>query len=146
MDRNEFIENLRTTLLWENVCSHIESGNDANVLLQMAGLEHNITAESAFIQDSEDFYITAISENSNKMVIEFEMPFILCVNEKYNIEAVATGKLDIPDIESYPYDKYDFDSMTKKELLFFGSIICISSIIYREVELIGVVSEKQQQK
>lgn len=66
VDRNKFIENLRTTLLWQNVCSHIESKNDANVLLQRSGLEDNITAESAFIQDSEDFYITAISENSSK--------------------------------------------------------------------------------
>lgn len=143
MDRNEFIESLRTTLLWENVCSYIESRNDASVLLQRAGLEDNITAESASIQDSEDFYITAISESSNKIVIDFEMPFILCVNEKYNIEAVAAGELDIPDMESYPYDKYDFGSMVKKELLSFSSIICISSIIYEDVELIGVVSEKQ---
>lgn len=49
MDRDEFIENLRTTFLWENVCGHIENRNEANVLLQKASLKDNVTAESAFI-------------------------------------------------------------------------------------------------
>lgn len=36
MKRDELIENLRTTLLWETVCAHIEHRNEADVLLQMA--------------------------------------------------------------------------------------------------------------
>lgn len=57
-------ENIFLTMQESIFCQCI--GNDANVLLQRSGLEDNITAESAFIQDSEDFYITAISENSSK--------------------------------------------------------------------------------
>ena len=51
MDRDELIENLRTTLLWETVCAHIESRNEADVLLQKAGMENGVAAECAEIQD-----------------------------------------------------------------------------------------------
>lgn len=34
MDRDELIENLRTTLQRETVCAHIESRNEADVRLQ----------------------------------------------------------------------------------------------------------------
>lgn len=56
MERDELIENLRTTLLWETVCAHIESRNEADVLLQKAGMENGVAAECAEIQDSEDFF------------------------------------------------------------------------------------------
>lgn len=138
VDENVFIEGLRSTILWESVYDYVEGLNCANVLLQNVGLKNNVTAEKASVQDSEDFYITAISESNNKIVIGFEMPFILCVNEKYNIQAVAKGSLDIPNTESYPYDKYDFSSMDKKELLSFSNIICISQITYEDVEILGV--------
>ena len=53
MDRNELIENLRTTLLWETVCAHIEHGNEADVILRKAGVENGASTECAEIQDSE---------------------------------------------------------------------------------------------
>lgn len=121
MDRNELIENLRTTLLWETVGAHIERGNEVDVLLQKAGVE-NVAAECAEIQDSEDFFVTDVCESGGRIVIDFEMPFILCVNSKYCIEVTAEGKLDIPNTESYQYDSHDFATMGKKELLSFGGI------------------------
>ena len=111
MDRGELIENLRTTLLWETVCAHIERMNEANVLLRKAGVENDVAAECAEIQDSEDFFVTDVCESGGRIVIDFEMPFILCVNNTYHIEATAAGKLDIPYTESYPYDSHDFAAM-----------------------------------
>ena len=116
----------------------IECGNEADVLLQKAGVESGVAVECAEIQDSEDFFVTDVSESYVRIAIDFEMPFILCVNGKYNIQATAAGELSIPDTESYPYDKHDFLSMDKKELLSFSSIICIAQITYRDVEIIGV--------
>ena len=141
MKREELIENLRTTLLWETVCAHIESRTEADVLLQKAGAGNGIAAECAEIQDSEDFFVTDVCESGGRIAIGVEMPFILCVNETYNIEAVAIGKLDIPNPESYPYDSYDFLAMGKKELLSFGGIVRISSMIYSDVELLGMSGE-----
>ena len=138
MDRNTLIESLRTTLLWENIYHHIESIDQANILLQKGRLENDVDVENVSIQDSEDFYITAINAENRRIVVTFEMPFILCVNKKYSIQAVATGSLDIPNTEDYPYDRYDFLSMGKKELLSFGNIISISEIAYEDVELLGV--------
>ena len=140
MDREELIENLRTTLLWETVCAHIEHRNEADVLLQMAGVENGVTAECAEIYDSEDFFVTDVSESGDRIVIDFEMPFILCANNKYHIEATAAGKMDIPNPVSYPYDSYDFAAMGKKELLSFGGIVSISSTTYSGVELLSSMS------
>ena len=142
MDRDELIDNLRTTLLWETVCAHIERGNEANIILQKAGVENGVAVERAEIQDSEDFFVSDVCESGGRIVIDFEMPCILCVNNKYRIEATAAGKLDIPNSESYPYDSHDFAAMGKKELLSFGGIVSVSSITYSDVELLGMLGEK----
>ena len=65
------------------------------------------------------------------------MPFILYVNQKYNIEAMAVGKLEIPNIGSFSYEKYDFSSMSKNQLLSMGNIVYISQIKYEDVEIVG---------
>lgn len=144
MDRDKLIENLRTTLLWETVCAHIESRNEADVLLQKAGMENGVAAECAEIQDSEDFFVTDVCKSGGRIAIDFEMPFILCVNNKYRIEATAAGKLDIPNPAGYPYGLYDFAAMGKKELLSFGGIVSVSSITYSDVELLGMLGEKNR--
>ena len=137
MDIKSLIEDLRTTLLWETVYGFIENAAQATTLLKRANLGPDLLVEKASIQDSEDFFITGIVENDNKYSISFEMPFILCVNQKYNIEAMAVGKLEIPNISSFSYEKYDFSSMSKKQLLSMGDIVCISQIKYEDVEIVG---------
>lgn len=139
MDRDEFFEILRRRLLWETVCAHIERMDEADVILQKAGVE-NIAAECAEIQDTEDFFVTDVCESGGRIVIAFEMPFILCVNNTYHIEAMAAGRLDIPNTENYPYDSHDFAAMGKKELLSFSSIVSISSITYSGIELLSSMS------
>ena len=66
MERDELIENLRTTLLWETVCAHIESRNEADVLLQKAGMENGVAAECAEIQDSEVFVTDVCKSGGRK--------------------------------------------------------------------------------
>ena len=40
--------------------------------------------------------VKAEDDEDGRIAIGFEMPFILCVNNKYHIEATAAGKLDMP--------------------------------------------------
>ena len=138
MDKTEIIENLRTTLLWENVCHYIERVDQASLILEKTSLVDTLTVEIATIQDSEDFYIKTIKEDDRMIVVTFEMPFIICVNEKYNIQAVAIGNLNIPNTEDYLYEKHDFISMDKKKLLSFENIVSISKIHYESVEIISM--------
>lgn len=119
------------------LCAHIEHRNEADALLQKVGME-NIAAECAEIQDTEDFFVMDVCESGGRIVIDFEMPFILCANNKYRIEATAAGRLDILNSAGYLYDSYDFAAMGKKELLSFGGIVSISSITYSDVELLGM--------
>ena len=137
MDIKSLIEDLRTTLFWETVYGFIENAEQATTLLKSANSGTDVLVEKASIQDSEDFFVTGIVENDNKYSISFEMPFILYVNQKYNIEAMAVGKLKIPNIGSFSYEKYDFSSMSKNQLLSMGNIVCISQIKYEDVEIVG---------
>ena len=66
MERDELIENLRTTLLWETVCAHIESRNEADVLFRKAGMENGVAAECAEIQDREDFFVTDVCKSGGR--------------------------------------------------------------------------------
>lgn len=132
-----FIEELRTTILWDNVSSYIESVEEANRLLQQPDLKRNGRAEKVDIMDSEDFYVVDVAKNKDTFVIKFEMPFILCVNGKFNIQSIAVGTLTIPDINHFPYEKYDFADMNRYELLAFHNIIQISNIEYKDTELLG---------
>lgn len=63
--------------MWENVCSYIESSGEADVLLQRAGVNDIITADSAFIQNSRVFVITDVSENSGSPNGKYDMCFSL---------------------------------------------------------------------
>ena len=131
------IEELRTTILWDNVSSHIESVEKANRLLHQSGLKRNERAEKVDIMDSEDFYAADVVKNKDTFVIKFEMPFILCVNGKFNIQSIAVGTLTIPDIEHFSYEKYDFTNMNRYELSAFHNSIQISNIEYKDTELLG---------
>lgn len=91
MDRDEFFEILRRRLLWETVCAHIERMNEADVILQKAGVE-NIAAECAEIQDTEDFFVMDVCESGGRIVIDFEMPFILCVKKGTHKELVQLNR------------------------------------------------------
>lgn len=132
------IDTLQTTLLWENVYHYVESLDQAKILVSKTYLANDVAVETAAIQDSEDFFVTTAKEHAAWIIVDFEMPFILTINKKYNIQAVATGRLRIPAITDYPYSKHDFLSMSKKDLLSLGNIVSILGLDYRYVEVLGM--------
>lgn len=136
MNMNALTKVLAETVLWENVSQYVESTEQVNILLQKVGLS-SIDIERAEILESEDFIITSTKLLDGKILISFEMPFIISVNKTYSIEAVACGNLEIPDHENFAYDEYDFSSMNRAKLLSFGSIISITDIDYEDAEFIG---------
>lgn len=48
------------------LCVHIESRNEADVLLQKAGMENGVAAECAEIQDREDFFVTDVCKSGGR--------------------------------------------------------------------------------
>lgn len=71
------------------------SDGNAGKLLQQPDLKRNGRAEKVDIMDSEDFYVVDVAKNKDTFVIKFEMPFILCVNGKFNIQSIAVGTLNL---------------------------------------------------
>lgn len=138
MTVTELIDTLQTTLLWENIYHHVECIEQANTLVAKTYLAGELSVETATIQDSEDFFVAGVKEDAAWIIVDFEMPFILCINKKYNIQAVATGSLRIPAMTDYPYSNHDFLSMGKKELLSLGNIVSILGLDYRYVEVLGM--------
>lgn len=136
MNMNALTEVLAETVLWENVSQYVESTEQVNILLQKVDLS-SIDIERAEILESEDFIITSTKLLDGKILIAFEMPFVISVNKTYSIGAVACGNLEIPDHENFAYDEHNFSSMNRAELLSFGSIISIIDIDYEDAEFIG---------
>lgn len=136
MNIDKLTNDLAETVLWENVSQYVESAEQVSFLLQKVGLS-GVEIERAEILESEDFIITSAKLLDGKILIAFEMPFIISINKTYSIGAVACGNLEIPDHENFAYDKHNFSSMKKSELLSFGSIISITDIGYEDAEIIG---------
>ena len=66
-----FIEELRTTIPWDNVSSYIESVEEANRLLQQPDLKRNGRAEKVDIMDSEDFYVVDVAKNKDTELLGY---------------------------------------------------------------------------
>ena len=62
LNTETLIEELRTTILWDNVWSYIESVEEANRLLQQPDLKGNGCTEKVDIMDSEDFYVVDVAK------------------------------------------------------------------------------------
>jgi len=134
MTENELTEILQESLLWEVLSDYIQSPKQAARIMQSAGYSENIASVS--IQDTDCFFASVDKANDNEIYIDFEMPFIVLVNN-YSIEAVAIGKMSIPSLSCFDYDKFDFGNMNKKELLKFKNIVTVMELNYFDVELIG---------
>ena len=134
-NRDVLIEELRTSILWNNISEYVEQIEQARRIVDETYLRDVVKIESTEISQSDDFYVTAVTESNGRIVIDFEMPLLLDVNLECTFLASAVGRLDIPDMKAYPYYKYDFAAMNLQELLSFRDIISIIELRYEDVEV-----------
>lgn len=143
MTRDELVETFATSLLWEVVSSHVEQLNelpkmigDIGYLKDVDGIISETTGCEIF--DSESFDIIKFSAEDGKIIVNFEMPFIMSTwnNEKQllRITSTATGTCAIPDINKFNWKNYDFDEMRKDELLAMQHIVEVLELEYCDSE------------
>ena len=137
MSKNALIEELRESLLWEVVSEYVERIEQVDRIVQSSYLRDEVEAERGEIYDSEDFCVTTVTENNGRIVVNFEMPFLMSVNGVCSLMAVAVGRLDIPDAKTFPYYEYDFDSMSHEKLLTFSNLVSITELRYEDIEILN---------
>lgn len=137
----ELVENLSETLLWECISDYVENLSQAKTIMGMISnseaTQGKVEVVDCSIIDSDEFSVENIKVVGEDILISFEMPFILLVNMEIRIEAVAVGTCCIPDVSSFNYNQYDFDSMNKAELLKYKDIVSDIKIRYEDIELLG---------
>lgn len=78
-----------------------------NRLISEAEFDSSLVAEKGEIYESDFLQIIDEKQENNKMLINFEIPFIICINKKYNVTAVAIGSLYIPALDCFEYENPD---------------------------------------
>lgn len=137
----ELVENLSETLLWECISDYVENLSQAETIMGIISKSEanqgKVEVVDCSIIDSDEFSVENIKVVGEDILISFEMSFVLLVNMEIRIEAVAVGTCRIPDVSSFNYNQYDFDSMNKAELLKYKDIVSNIKISYEDVELLG---------
>lgn len=140
-DIEELVLSLSETLLWESISAYIEDISQAKIIMEgmskSEGYQSNKEVIDCSIIDSEGFSVEDIEVKEENILISFEIPFILSVNMKMKIEAVAVGTCHIPNASNFNYNQYDFSSMNKRELLKYKDIVRDIKINYENIELLG---------
>ncbi|GLC83338.1 hypothetical protein [Lacrimispora brassicae] len=141
MDREELINMLSTTLLWEVISARIEELDQIPMILRNIG--HITPDEIAKINkseilDSESFDVIRFEKLTEKILITFEMPFILSLwsdkEQIFRVTAIASGKCMIPDIEKYDWKSREFENMDKEGLLLNKELVDLLELNYPNVE------------
>lgn len=148
MTDKEAVERI-TTLLWEYAADYTEKSDKAKEQLHKIFMEENFPHYNPIceapirtidIQTSEEIEIISCISHKEKILIEFSMTFIAIINRKsefFHIEGCTVGNVAVPSAESFNYDKYDFDSMSKSQLVEHYNIFSQSDISFDFVEYMG---------
>lgn len=142
MNKEQLIDILSETLLWEVVAANVEQVDQLPNMLQnisyIANKEHIISKITECEVLDSDFHILRFIKDGESILITFEISFLLSVwNQKkqlLRITAAASGKCRIPDIGNYDWDSVDFESMDRLELLANGELVDILELNYTDVE------------
>lgn len=143
MNREQLLENLSETLLWEVISAKVEEVNQLPVMLKDIGYidgkdEMIPTITRCEILDSEPFGVTDFSVDGDRICIHFEMPFVLTAwknkDEIWRITSAAAGTCSVPDIETLNWEEIKFEDMNRIELLERKNLVEISELNYVETE------------
>ena len=142
MDREQLINILSESLLWEVVAANVEKVDQIPIMLQNIDYIESIDDVISKITECEvldsDFHIFSFAKDEESILISFEITFLLSVwnqdQQLLKITATAIGKCRIPDIENYDWGSVDFEDMNRKELLAKGELVDIFELMYSDIE------------
>lgn len=143
MDREELVNKLAESLLWEVVVSYIEQCDQVPSMLEDI---HYLKDKEDFlckinsceVFDSESFDVINFSVVNDKIQIEFECLFIMnaCGDEDVllRITGCAKGTCTIADTNVFDWAKIDFEDMNRLEILSYKNLVEKIDLHYTDVE------------
>lgn len=138
---DKLIETLSETLLWENISDYVErTVQVSEILKDIAYIEHDVFSEvkKAEIFESEEFIIESVERRSNKYYISYTMPTILMFYDSseqiLRVTTNITGSCYIADKDHFAWDKYDFKSMNRLDLLSHKDLVDVIECRYEDIE------------
>lgn len=143
MDREELVDVLAESLIWDVVGNYIEESKPLPIMLQdiyyLKDKEDFIRRTSfCEITVADEFNVMGFSVEKDKILIEFEYPFVMTVFSEQDallrITACAEGSCKIPDINVFDWLKLDFDDMDREELLSYKDLVENIELHYVQVE------------
>lgn len=129
--------------MWENISASIEKTENLPALLSDIGYldrkdEVIKKADKAQISESEPPDFSNIGVEGGRLTLSFIMPFLMIVKsgneELVRITATAVGSISIPDESAFDWEAYDWEDMTRPELLSHGELISFSRLAFTDAE------------
>lgn len=143
MGTHKLLDKISETFLWENISAHIGQTRLLPDMLHNAGYIENKDelmrkADGADILDSEPPEISKVNADNGRFTFSFTMPFILIVKsgkqQLLRITATAAGNCSIPDESAFEWETFDWDNMSRQELLAHKDVVEFSQLCFEDME------------
>lgn len=137
------LDRLSETFLWESVSAQIGQTRLLPDMLRDVGYVENKDeiirkADGTQILDSEPLEIFNVSADGGRISFGFEMPFILIVKsgnlQLFRITATAAGNCSIPDESAFEWEAFDWENMSRQQLLAHIDLVKFSRLCFEDVE------------
>ena len=143
MRTQDLLDKLSETFLWETVSAYIEQSRFLPDMLRNVGYIENKDkviqkVDNMEVQDSKPLEIFDINAKNGKISFGFEMPFVLIAKsgkeQLLRITATAVGQCSIPDENAFDWSAFDWDNMSKPEILSHKDLAEFSGVRFEQVE------------
>lgn len=143
MDREELVNVLAERLIWDVIGAYIEESKPLSIMLKDI---YYLKDKDDFIRRTnfceitvpDEFNVMGFSVEKDKILIEFEYPFVMTAFSEEDallrITACAEGSCEVPDINAFDWSKLDFDNMDREELLSYKDLVENIELHYVQVE------------
>jgi|GEM_PF-6425746 len=141
MNRQDLVNVLSNSLIWQVVSEYVEQINQVSIMLKdISYYDINslpeVTKCEVFISDSFDVLTFEIEKG--KIVMDFEMPMVYSVwsynEQQLRITTIVRGKCAVFDLGNYDWERFDFSKMNRLELLNHQDLVEIIELGYHETE------------
>lgn len=143
MEREEFVNVLAESLIWEVIGAYVEQCDQLPIMLQDINYledKDDFIRRANFceITVADEFNVMRYSVDKDKILIEFDFSFVMSVFSEENallrVTACAEGSCKVADINAFDWSQMDFEDMDKQELLSYKDLVESIELHYVQVE------------
>ena len=140
---DELVEIIGEGLLWDIVGNYAETHLEflKEALRPLGYIDYEDVDKITFaeVRESDEFIINDFSAQEGILTVEYEMPAgILAENDDgsvcFHVTTWCTGQVEIPDIDSYNWNRIEFDSLNRPQILAYSHLVKAIRLSYEDTE------------